>query len=65
MTDSLISPIQRFAMGVLAYDMGKKRDAHKMNPTAAGLPDWLAGWDAASKHNEHLEMAARRKVSPP
>lgn len=64
MTDYLISPIQRFSMGVADYVKRIPRDGHEMNSTAPGLKHWREGWDAAAAADEQHKMVQRRKVQP-
>ncbi|MEX5744677.1 hypothetical protein [Massilia sp. X63] len=35
--------------GADAFNAGRPRDSHGMNPFAAALPDWLAGYDRAAQ----------------
>ena len=57
MTDQIVSRAMIFNKGAAAFNAGRPRDSHNMNPWAPALPDWLAGYD----HAERLWSAATRK----
>lgn len=61
MDQSIISRDTMRARGAAAFDKGAPRDSHNMNPSAAALVDWLAGFDAAAQ----AWYAEQVETSPP
>lgn len=49
MTDQIVSRKMMFERGADAFNAGRTRDSHGMNPWAAALPDWLAGYHDAEQ----------------
>ncbi|MDQ2822753.1 MAG: hypothetical protein M3Y65_20640 [Pseudomonadota bacterium] len=47
MTDQIISRTQIRARGQNAFAAGRGREDHHMNPDAAAIEEWQAGWDEA------------------
>lgn len=55
MTDQIISRAQIRARGQDAFAAGLGREDHHMNPGAAAIEEWQAGWDEAQaeKRSSH------------
>lgn len=49
MTDQIVSRKMMFDRGADAFNAGRTRDSHNMNPWAPALADWLAGFDRAAQ----------------
>lgn len=47
MTDQIVSRDYMRAKGRAAFEAGKRRDEHHMNPGTAAIADWQDGWDRA------------------
>ena len=52
-----------------AFNAGRPRDSHNMNPCAAALPDWLEGFDQAAQQDGcaffRKQAEVVMEVSPP
>ena len=49
MDEAIIPRATMRQRGADAFNAGRDRDSHNMNPGAAALPDWLEGFDQAAK----------------
>jgi len=47
MTDQIISRDLIREKGAAAFNAGRGRDEHNMNPGAAAIEEWQSGWDEA------------------
>lgn len=47
--DQIVSRGMMFDRGADAFNAGRTRDSHNMNPWSAGVADWLAGFDDAKR----------------
>ena len=62
MDQAIISRDTIRARGAAAFNAGRSRDSHNMNPGAAALSEWLDGFDSEAKA---WYAAQQLEVSPP
>lgn len=53
--EQIISREMIRARGRAAHAAGKARNGHNMNPGAAAIAEWQAGWDEADEHSRETE----------
>lgn len=69
MTDQIVSRESMRARGRNAFNAGRSRDSHDMNPWAAALADWHQGYDQAAQEWRRVARPQAQvvlaEVSPP
>jgi len=62
MTNQIVSRATIRARARAAFDGGKSRDSHGMNPGALALVDWLAEYDRCASQVSNFTPAAKMRV---
>jgi hypothetical protein len=57
MTDQIVSRTYMHAKGRAAYEAGKRRDEHHMNPGSPAILDFQDGWDRAKADRALTQQA--------
>lgn len=58
MTHKIVSRAYMRAKGAAAFEAGKHRDEHHMNPGSPAIVDFQAGWDQARAARARAKEAA-------